>query len=357
MNFLRVARPLCSLEAHHSGGAHLDGGDADLAVALCEVAVAGGEQRALLEHRQKQLGPLGELLHIEVAAVLARRQGAQAGEPAWTRRHRARRIGRQCEAAAIDHALLARGPGGEQLRGGGDGGDAHERRAGNAHARKLRRGGPVVLELPVHQERLGHHIAQKTQARHDRAERGGLRDDVGELDLKDVAGLRALHEDRAGQGMHLARVERREVGDGGGWGDLAVERVAGLECDFFPLADLGGGRDVRMVAVVAAVGFIAEWLGAIDADGVHGGDPAGADENFARPFLSSQPVTGGTAGGPPAKLQVRMKPRASSAPALGCHARARRSCPLLSRGRRCATGPLRPRLKCCHRFRCRSISA
>ena len=63
---------------------------------------------------------------------------------------------------------------------------------------------------------------------------------------------------------------------GGGRRDLAVERVAGLQRDLLAFADLGGGGDVGVVAVVAAVRFVAERLAAVDADGVHGGVSWGA---------------------------------------------------------------------------------
>src|SRR2546425_5927901 len=65
-------------EAHRAGGAHLHGGDADLAVALGEVAVAGREQRALHRDREQQLRALTELLHVEVAPVLSGRQRAES---------------------------------------------------------------------------------------------------------------------------------------------------------------------------------------------------------------------------------------------------------------------------------------
>jgi hypothetical protein len=39
----------------------------------------------------------------------------------------------------------------------------------------------------MHEERIGEYIAQKAEARHDRAECGGLRDDIGELDLQQVS--------------------------------------------------------------------------------------------------------------------------------------------------------------------------
>ena len=99
----------------------------------------------------------------------------------------------------------------------------------------------------------------------------GCGDDVDELDLQHVAGLRALDVDRPGQRMHRAGVERGEIGDRGVGRDLAVERVAGFQRDFLALADLERGRDVGVVAVVAAARLVAERLASIDADGVHGG--------------------------------------------------------------------------------------
>src|SRR5262249_29904082 len=65
-------------EADHARRRHLHRGHAHLAVALGEVAVAGREEGALDGHGQEELGPAGELLHVEVAAVLAGRQGAEA---------------------------------------------------------------------------------------------------------------------------------------------------------------------------------------------------------------------------------------------------------------------------------------
>ena len=127
----------------------------------------------------------------------------------------------------------------------------------------------------MHQERLGHHVAQEAEPGHDRAEGDGLSDDVGELDLQHVAGLRALDEHRAGERMHRTGIERGKIGDRGGRRDLAIERVAGLQRDFLALADLGYLRDVGVVAVVAAVRLIAEPLASIDMDRVHGGCSVG----------------------------------------------------------------------------------
>jgi hypothetical protein len=48
-------------EAHHARRAHLDRGQADLAVALGEVRVAGREQRALHGDRQEKRGAFGQV--------------------------------------------------------------------------------------------------------------------------------------------------------------------------------------------------------------------------------------------------------------------------------------------------------
>jgi hypothetical protein len=212
---------------------------------------------------------LGQLLDIEIAAVLARRQGAQAGEPARTLRHGALQVGRKGEAALVDDALLAHRPLHQLFGRRRDTRHAHEWRARDAHPGDLRRAGPAVADLPMHQERLGHHVAQKAETRHDRAERGRLRDDVGELDLQQIAGHGPLDEDRAGQRVDRARVEAGEIGDRRPRRNLAVERVAGFERDLLALADLGHRCDIGMVAVVADMRLGAEPLVAIDPDRLH----------------------------------------------------------------------------------------
>src|SRR5262249_60112216 len=60
-------------EAHRRGGAHLDRGDAGLAVALGEVAVADGVEGPLDADRDQQAGAPGELLGVDVPTVLAER--------------------------------------------------------------------------------------------------------------------------------------------------------------------------------------------------------------------------------------------------------------------------------------------
>ena len=73
--------------------------------------IARGVQRPFDADGEKQLGALGELLDVEIAAVLARRQGAKAAGRDWPdRRHRAGGIGRKRHAAPRDEIGLALRP-------------------------------------------------------------------------------------------------------------------------------------------------------------------------------------------------------------------------------------------------------
>ena len=65
-------------EARGDAAAHLDRGDAHLAVALDGVGVAHAEERPVHPHRQVERRARGELLDVHVAAVLPGRHGAVA---------------------------------------------------------------------------------------------------------------------------------------------------------------------------------------------------------------------------------------------------------------------------------------
>ena len=88
----------------------------------------------------------------------------------------------------------------------------------------------------------------------------GCGDDVGELDFQHVARHRALDENRPGQRVHDARLDRGEIGGGHAGLDLAVERVAGLQRDLLAFADLGDRLDVGVVAVVADMRLVRQRL-------------------------------------------------------------------------------------------------
>ena len=65
--------------------------------------------------------------------------------------------------------------------------------------------------------------------------------------------------------MHLPRIERAKVGDRGVGRNLAIERVQCFQCDLLSFTDLECGGDVGMIAVVAAVRFVAKRLATVDA--------------------------------------------------------------------------------------------
>src|SRR6185295_11723687 len=94
--------------------------------------------------------------------------------------------------------------------------------------------------------------------------------DVDHFDVEDVTGPRALDEHRPGERVDGARVHRGHAGRGGGGAEVAVAAVAGLEHDLFALVDLEDGRDVRVQAIVPRGGLIAEQLGPVDLDALHG---------------------------------------------------------------------------------------
>jgi hypothetical protein len=130
-----------------------------------------------------------------------------------------------------------------------------------------------VAQAPVHQERLGHDVAQEAQARDDRAEGAALGHDIEELDLQHVAGLGAPDVDGAGQGMYGARIHVREIGHRRAGRDLTVERVAAFQHDLLARADLEHGLNIGMIAVVARARLRRERLASVDANGGHGRPP------------------------------------------------------------------------------------
>ena len=128
------------------GRAHLDRGARDLAVALRVVDVADEQAAAVDEAGQQQRRADLHLLHVHVAAVLARRDGAQAlvlvaaVRPADVGRQGADRLRRQRHAAGLGERGLAVEPGLDLGVARQHADRAHERRDGHAHPRHLVRG-------------------------------------------------------------------------------------------------------------------------------------------------------------------------------------------------------------------------
>src|ERR1700719_957045 len=90
-------------EAHEDRPGHLDRGTAGLPVALREMRVADREEGAVDKDRQHEARALAQLLDVEIAAVLARRDRAQRLGGDWLRRrHRTVFLGRQHHPAAAE---------------------------------------------------------------------------------------------------------------------------------------------------------------------------------------------------------------------------------------------------------------
>jgi hypothetical protein len=64
----------------------------------------------------------------------------------------------------------------------------------------------------VHDERLGHDVAEEAHAGNDDAECRRLRHNVEEFHLKHVCRFRALDENRSGQRMHQTGIKMRQIG-------------------------------------------------------------------------------------------------------------------------------------------------
>jgi hypothetical protein len=137
---------------------------------------------------------------------------------------------------------------------------------------------PAVANFPVYDEWHRHNVAKKTHSRHDDAERGGLRDNIEELDLDHVAGLGALDKDGSGQRMDKAGVNVRKIRGSRARTDLSVERVAGLQYHFFAFSDFQYRGDIGVVTIVATMRLGRQGLFPIDADCVHSSRTLSGDD-------------------------------------------------------------------------------
>ena len=145
----RWASPLCNEKRTRIEPAHFDRGAAGLAIALGEMRVADREQRAVDKHRQHQPRPFAQLLDVEIAAVLARRDRAQRlGRDRLAARHRALGFGRQRHAAARGEFGFPALDGLAQFLRRGDADDPDKRAVGDAHTGQIGRLGKAVLDRP-----------------------------------------------------------------------------------------------------------------------------------------------------------------------------------------------------------------
>ena len=268
--------------------AHLDRGARDLAVALGVVHVAHEQAAAVDEAGQQQRGADLHLLHVHVAAVLARRDGAQAlvlvaaVRPADIRRQGADRLRRQHDPAHLAERRFAVEPCLDLGVAGQHADRAHERRHRHAHARHLVRRRRLAVELPVDDVGLGEQIAQEAEARHDHRVAVLVGLDVDQRHREHVALLGALDEHRPGHRMHEVEVERGDVVGGRADGQVAVESIAGLEHDVVARLGARHGRDRRMIAIEAVRVVGAMRAALLDRHPVLPGDVAGVGQRRAR---------------------------------------------------------------------------
>ena len=133
----------------------------------------------------------------------------------------------------------------------------------------------LAVELPVDHVRVGEQVAQEAEARHDHRVAVLIGLDVDQRDREHVALLGALDEHRSGERVHQVEIERGDVVRGRVDGQVAVERIAGLEHDVIARLGPRHGRDRRMIAIEAVRVVGAMGAALLDHDPVLPGDVAG----------------------------------------------------------------------------------
>ena len=223
-------------------------------------------KRALHRHRHEELRASGELLHVRIAAVLARRDRAQAllGHRSLAG-HRGRSGGQHHLAAAIGQCFFSFRPNPQLLPRRRHPRRSHERAIRNAHAGKLRRGGVLGRDVPVRDEVVIEEIRQEAKPGREARPAVALRDDVDVLDLQEVARLRALHVHRPGERMRRRALELLQILGRRARPDLQIHRVARLERHLLARLHLDHRRDVWVPPVMSLVRLLAQPLRAIDA--------------------------------------------------------------------------------------------
>ena len=146
-------------DAHGRRAAGLDRRDADLAVALGEVQVADREHRARHVHGKEQPAAGLQVADVHVAAVLARREGAQA--VAGGRRRGALGVRQRHPGAGRSERGFALQCPREQLARRGHADHAGEHSGRHRHARQLVRACDPLLDPPLHQERIREQVAEE----------------------------------------------------------------------------------------------------------------------------------------------------------------------------------------------------
>ena len=208
------AGALDQVESERHAHRALDGGAADLAVALRGVGIANREQRAGDLDREIERGPGGEVADVHVAADPPGRDDAV--RPGLSGRHPDRAAER-----------LERHP-----RSGTVGG---------------RREAPSVV-APDMERRVGELVGQEPESRDEGGPSPAHRRERFDRNLEGVARLGPVDIDRAGDRVDLGEIERADVGDGRVLAQLTAGCLDHLELDRVA----GRHRQHRLVGVVPA---------------------------------------------------------------------------------------------------------
>ena len=177
---------------------------------------------------------------------------------AHMRRRRERRIGEARHAGRIgrDQRGLALVPGRQHLRIGQAADQAGMDQAGEVHAGHMARRGVEALDVPDRllrqREMLGQEAAAVLLGEEavEAPQAFLLRPDVEQVDHQEIAGLRALHADRAGQEVHDRQVDVAHVVGRIVVLDEAAGPVVGLDDEVVARIDPRHDRNVRMPAIV-----------------------------------------------------------------------------------------------------------
>ena len=173
----------------HSG---LDGAPADLAVSLCSMTVARGEQCALDADREEKGGSGGEMADVDVPAESRR----------WDDRVRSRAL--RCDADR-----------------------ARERPAGQLET--VAEEDAPTLDSRDPEPGLWEVVGEEPEPRDDRCPSPRTRPHLEHLDLEHVARSRSADEYRTGDGVHQVEVDGGEVVDHGALPDLVARGVRDVE--------------------------------------------------------------------------------------------------------------------------------
>ena len=189
----------------------LDAVDADFAVTLGGVRVAGGKQGARVEYRQVECGSGAKLAYVHVAAEGARGPGSE-------------------------FAVFGRG-------------NAHHstERAQRDDGRSQRTA-YLGVERPVKEIGLTELVFQKTEAGDHARPTPASVFHLQHLNFEHVAGLGSVDADGAGQGMNPASVDGQKIFDARAWLYLAA---AGVEAAHVHGVS-GGDRQARFEGAVPA---------------------------------------------------------------------------------------------------------